>query len=64
LHVPLPDGTAVDIRDGKGALLATASVVGGIVTATLGSGLFKAEAPGFSHLFEIAAGTEIDVALN
>jgi hypothetical protein len=64
LHVPLADGTRVTILDGRKEEVATEIVADGIVTVILGSGLYKAEGPGFSHLFEIAAGTETDVPLN
>jgi hypothetical protein len=63
LHVPLPDGTQVTIVDGAITAVATGIVADGIVTVALGSGLYKAQAPGFSRLFEIAAGTETDVHL-
>ena len=63
LKVPLADGVEVTVRRGPTLVVATAIVAGGTATVHLGTGYYKAEAPGWSALFEIAAGSATDVNL-
>ncbi|HEV2816411.1 MAG TPA: hypothetical protein VGW40_04210 [Allosphingosinicella sp.] len=64
LKVPLADGAKVKITRGPVLPVATRVVAGGAVKVGLGTGYYKAEAPGFSRLFEIAAGSATDVDLS
>lgn len=59
----LADGVVLDIWDTDGRRIASGAIANGAVTLPLGLGIYRAQAPGFSRLFEIASGIAAEVIL-
>lgn len=64
LKVALPDGAKLTILDAQKAVIGDGQVANGVLQIKLPVGIFKADGPGISKLFEIGSGTtsEVDLA--